>query len=55
MILLGIPILLIDDWVELKEIDDVEVNFFYEKFKDFEYLKYVKKEFWMNFINEKKN
>ena len=52
---LGIPILLIDDWVELKEIDDVEVNFFYEKFKDFEYLKYVKKEFWMNFINEKKN
>ncbi len=51
---LGIPILLFEDWLELKEIDENKINLIYQNFKDFEYSKYVKKEFWMNFINEKK-
>ncbi len=50
---LNIPILLIDNWSELKDFDEEKINMLYEDFISFEFSKFIKKEFWNNMINKK--
>tara|TARA_B100000965_G_scaffold404668_1_gene436158 strand:- start:3639 stop:4532 length:894 start_codon:yes stop_codon:yes gene_type:complete len=51
---LGMPIHIVNNWSDLEEIDESKINMMYEDFINFEYSKFIKKEFWMNLINEKK-
>ena len=51
---LNIPILLIDNWSELKNFDEEKIDMLYEDFRDFESSIFIKKEFWNNMINQKK-
>ncbi len=51
---LGIPILLIENWSDLKKFDENKIEALYEDFTDFDFLKFVKKKFWLDLINEKK-
>ena len=50
---LGLPFLLIEDWHELEKFDENNINNLYENYKDYEYLKYLDKKFWLNLSEQK--
>lgn len=51
---LGIPVFTVNSWSELNELSEGELNSVYEKYKSFEFNKYVKFDYWMNTIYSKK-
>ena len=51
---MGVPIHIVEDWSELKHLDESEINKLYEKFITFEFNKFTKKDFWMDLIYKKK-
>ncbi len=51
---MGVPIHIVEDWSELKHLDESEINKLYEKFITFEFNKFTKKDFWMDLVYKKK-